>query len=95
MRVRAWSGWHVRHWIVVRLAALAPWELLELVGIAPAVLRLFGARIGARVHIHRGVRLGDGGWDLLTLEDDATVGQDACLRVAWSSSTADALSSAA
>jgi non-ribosomal peptide synthetase-like protein len=81
MRVRAWSGWHVRHWIVVRLAALAPWELLELVGIAPAVLRLFGARIGARVHIHRGVRLGDGGWDLLTLEDDATVGQDACLRV--------------
>ncbi len=81
MRVRAWSGWHVRHWIVVRLAALAPWELLELVGIAPTVLRLFGARIGSRVHIHRGVRLGDGGWDLLALEDDATVGQDACLRV--------------
>ena len=81
MRVRAWSGWHVRHWIVVRLAALAPWDLFELIGIAPAVLRLFGARIGSRVHIHRGVRLGDGGWDLLTLEDDATIGQDACLRV--------------
>ncbi|MEY5032013.1 MAG: hypothetical protein RL354_1044, partial [Planctomycetota bacterium] len=80
-RVRAWSMWHLRHWIVVRLAALAPWDLFELVGAAPAVLQLFGARIGSRVHIHRGVRLGDGGWDLLTLEDDATVGQDACLRV--------------
>lgn len=81
LRVRAWSGWHVRHWIVVRLAALAPWDLFELIGVAPVVLRLFGARIGSRVHIHRGVRLGDGGWDLLTLEDDATIGQDACLRV--------------
>jgi acyl-coenzyme A synthetase/AMP-(fatty) acid ligase len=80
-RVRAWSAWHLRHWVVVRLAALAPWDLFELVGAAPTVLRLFGARIGKRVHIHRGVRLGDGGWDLLTLEDHATVGQDACLRV--------------
>ena len=81
MRVRAWSGLHLRHWIVVRLAALAPWELFETIGLGPAVLRLFGARIGRGVHIHRGVRLNDGGWDLLLLEDNATIGQDACLRV--------------
>ncbi len=80
MRVRAWSMWHVRHWIVVRLASLAPWDLFEAVGLGPAVLTLFGARIGKRVHIHRGVRLNEGGWDLITLEDDATIGQDACLR---------------
>jgi non-ribosomal peptide synthetase-like protein len=80
MRVRAFSGWHLRHWIVVRLVALSPWEALEATGIAPTVLRLLGARIGRNVHIHRGVRLNEGGWDLLTLEDDATVGQDACLR---------------
>ena len=80
MRVRAWSTWHLRHWIVVRLAALAPWDLIESAGLGPAVLGLYGARIGRRVHIHRGVRLNQGGWDLLTLEDDATIGQDACLR---------------
>ena len=81
MRVRAWSMMHVRHWIVVRFAALAPWDLFESVGLGPAVLSLFGAKIGRRVHIHRGVRLNGGGWDLITLEDDATVGQDASLRV--------------
>ena len=80
MRVRAFGWWHLRHWIVVRLVALSPWEMLESVGIAPHALRLLGARIGRNVHIHRGVRLTDGGWDLLTLEDDATIGQDACLR---------------
>ncbi|MFM1868832.1 MAG: hypothetical protein RL591_2240, partial [Planctomycetota bacterium] len=80
MRVRAFSGWHLRHWIVVRLVSLAPWEMLEAVGLAPYALRLLGARIGRNVHIHRGVRLTDGGWDLITLEDDATIGQDACLR---------------
>ena len=80
-RVRAWSMFHVRHWMTVRLVSLAPWELIGTVGLAPAALRLLGARIGSRVHIHRGVRLNDGGWDLLTLEDDATIGQDACLRV--------------
>jgi non-ribosomal peptide synthetase-like protein len=80
MRVRAFSSWHFRHWVVVRLVALAPWDMLEAVGLAPFALRLFGARIGKCVHIHRGVRLTDGGWDLITLEDHATIGQDACLR---------------
>jgi non-ribosomal peptide synthetase-like protein len=80
MRVRAFSNWHFRHWVVVRLVSLAPWEMFEALGLAPMALRLFGARIGRHVHIHRGVRLTDGGWDLITLEDHATIGQDACLR---------------
>ena len=81
MRVRAWSLWHFRHWIVVRLVSLAPWGLLETSGLAPAALRLLGARVGRGVHVHAGVRLTDGGWDLLTLEDGATIGQDASLRL--------------
>ena len=80
-RMRAFTGWHLRHWTTVRLVSLAPWSVFETLGIAPFALRLLGARVGRRVHIHRGVRLSDGGWDLLTLEDDATVGQDACLRM--------------
>jgi non-ribosomal peptide synthetase-like protein len=81
MRVRAWSLWHFRHWIVVRLVSLVPWGLLETSGLAPAALRLLGARVGRGVHVHAGVRLTDGGWDLLTLEDGATIGQDASLRL--------------
>ena len=81
MRVRAWSWWHLRHWTVTRAASLVPWGLLETAGLAPAALRLLGARIGRNVHVHAGVRLTEGGWDLLTLEDGATIGQDASLRV--------------
>ncbi len=81
MCVRAWSFWHVRHWMVTRVSAMVPWEIFEALGLAPLLLRALGARIGARVHIHRGVRLTDGGWDLITLEADATLGQDASLRV--------------
>jgi non-ribosomal peptide synthetase-like protein len=81
MRVRAWSWWHLRHWTVKRAASLVPWGLLETAGLAPAALRLLGARIGRNVHVHAGVRLTEGGWDLLTLEDGATIGQDASLRM--------------
>src|SRR5262249_22096613 len=34
-----------------------------------------------RVHIHRGVNLGEGGWDLLDIGDDVTLSQDAALRL--------------
>ena len=42
-------------------------------------LRALGARIGRDVTIHRGVDLRAGGWDLLAIEDGATVGRDASL----------------
>jgi non-ribosomal peptide synthetase-like protein len=79
-RVRAWSLAHLRHWIAVRCVALIPWNLIEALGLSPAILALLGAKIGRGVHIHRGVRLNEGGWDLITLEDGATIGRDACLR---------------
>ena len=79
-RIRAWSIAHLRLWTAVRCVALMPWDLIEAIGLAPLVLSLLGARIGRGVHIHRGVRFNDGGWDLIVLEDGATIGQDACLR---------------
>ncbi|MFM8640813.1 MAG: AMP-binding enzyme, partial [Planctomycetota bacterium] len=80
-RFRAWSWWHLRHWLVLRTAGLVPWGLLETADLAPLALRLLGARIGHGVHIHAGVRITDGGWDLLTVEDAAAIGQDASLRM--------------
>ena len=75
-RVPAWSGARLRHWIVARLAQLIPWGLLEGTELQSAVLRLLGARIGRRVHFHRGVALYDGGWDLLDIGDDVSLGRD-------------------
>jgi non-ribosomal peptide synthetase-like protein len=46
-----------------------------------AALRALGARIGERVHIHRGVDLLQGGWDLLDIGDDVTIGQEALVQL--------------
>ena len=42
---------------------------------------MLGARIGQRVHLHRGVKILCGAWDLLTIGDDVTIGRDAALRM--------------
>ncbi len=73
------GGYHLRSWIVQQLARAIPWEVLEGTVLKNAVLRALGARIGKGVHIHRGVDLRSGGWDLLTIGDGAAIGRDASL----------------
>ncbi len=80
-RIPAWSAFHLRHWLVVQTARMIPWRILEGTGLRLSVLRALGARIGQRVHIHRGVNLALGGWDLLELGDDAVLGLDAGVRL--------------
>lgn len=74
-----WSAFYVRHWIVVSAARLIPWRLLQGTVFHASALRALGANIGNRVHIHRGVDLTHGGWDLLTIGDDVSIGQDAVI----------------
>jgi non-ribosomal peptide synthetase-like protein len=81
LRAPAWGSFYVRHWMVQQTARLVPWTLLEGTVFELYALRALGARIGQRVHIHRGVNLRLGGWDLLDIGDDVTVGQDAALRL--------------
>ena len=78
-RAPCFGSFHVRHWLVVRATALVPWRMLEGTVFHAWALRALGARIGRRVHIHRGVDLYHGGWDLLTIGDDASIGRDAQL----------------
>ncbi len=78
-RVPVWSGFYLRHWIVQRTVRLFPWGLLQGTVFYGTVLRALGARIGERVHIHRGVDLLGGGWDLLTIGDDVTLCQDSAV----------------
>ncbi|MEZ6038261.1 MAG: amino acid adenylation domain-containing protein [Planctomycetota bacterium] len=72
----AWSGLRLRHWLVTNLARAVPWRLVEGTELHAVLLRGLGARIGRRVHLHRGVDLTGGGWDLLEIGDDATLGRE-------------------
>ncbi|MFN7931167.1 MAG: amino acid adenylation domain-containing protein [Blastocatellia bacterium] len=81
LRAPVWGSFYVRNWMVQQAALLIPWTLLEGTAFYSAALRLLGARIGKRVHIHRGVNLRQGGWDLLDIGDDVTISQDAALRL--------------
>jgi non-ribosomal peptide synthetase-like protein len=81
LRAPVWGGFYVRNWMVQRAVHLVPWRLLEGTVFQHAALRALGARIGRRVHLHRGVNLLQGGWDLLEIGDDVTVGRDASIRL--------------
>ena len=81
LRAPVWGSFYVRNWMVQRCALLVPWRLIEATEFQSLALRALGARIGRRVHIHRGVNLTVGGWDLLQIGDDVTVGQDASLQL--------------
>lgn len=75
------GAFHVRHWMVVQLARTIPWSLVQGTELGNACLRALGARIGRNVHVHRGVDLAGGGWDLVELGDGVTLGRDASLGV--------------
>lgn len=79
IRAPVWSAWYLRHWIVAQSCRLIPWPLLQGTMLQQTILRALGARIGRGVHIHRGVDLARGGWDLLDLGDGVSLGQDAVI----------------
>jgi non-ribosomal peptide synthetase-like protein len=79
-RIPVWSGRYVRMWLVGQLVRVVPWSTIAGTELQCVALRALGARIGQRVHIHRGVDLTRGGWDLLDIGDDVTISQDAAVR---------------
>jgi len=79
LRAPVWGSFYLRNWMVQQAVRAIPWWLMEGTGFQAMALRALGARIGRRVHIHRGVELVHGGWDLLEIGDNVTVGQDAML----------------
>ena len=79
LRAPVWGSFYLRNWMVQQAVRAIPWWLMEGTGFQAMALRALGARIGRRVHIHRGVDLVHGGWDLLEIGDDVTIGQEAHL----------------
>ncbi|MDF1799935.1 MAG: amino acid adenylation domain-containing protein [Planctomycetota bacterium] len=80
-RFAAFGSFHLRHWLVLRLARRLPWGLVRGTRLTDVFLRVLGAKVGAGVHVHRGVDLANGGWDLLDLGDGVVLEQDAVLRL--------------
>lgn len=81
LREPVWGSFYIRNWMVQKAARIVPWTILQGTAFQAAALRALGARIGKRVHIHRGVNLVQGGWDLLEIGDDVTISQDASVRL--------------
>jgi len=81
-RVRVWSREYLPYWFVQQSMRSVPWSLLEGTEFQVMALRALGARIGQRVHLHRGIALQRGGWDLLEIGDDVTLSQDTAVRIA-------------
>ncbi len=81
VRAPVWGHFYVRHWMVQTTARLVPWRRLEGTVFLNGCLRALGARIGRRVHVHRGVDLWRGGWDLLDIGDDVTIGEDVSIEM--------------
>ena len=80
-RYPAFGAFHLRHWLVTRLARRLPWNLARGTRLFDLMLRALGARVGRGVHVHRGVDVASGGWNLLELEDGVNIEQDAALRL--------------
>jgi non-ribosomal peptide synthetase-like protein len=78
-RAPVWSDLYVRMWIMRQVVRIVPWRSIAGTEFQCMALRALGARVGQRVHIHRGVNLAAGGWDLLDIGDDVTVSQDASI----------------
>jgi hypothetical protein len=76
-----WTWAYLRHWIVRHAAGAVPWWLLSGTELEMVALRALGARIGRRVHLHHGVDVRQGGWDLLEIGDEVSVGADGELRL--------------
>ena len=77
-----WGRFYVRHWAVCQALRIVPVARCSTArSFRLTALRALGARIGRRVHIHRGVDLLQGGWDLLDIGDDVTIGQEATIRL--------------
>jgi non-ribosomal peptide synthetase-like protein len=81
LRAPVWGSFFLRNWMVQQTARLVPWRALEGTLFQQQILRGLGARIGQRVHLHRGVNLIQGGWDLLEIGDDVAIGQEVTLRL--------------
>lgn len=80
-REPVYGSFYLRHWVVRQVLQFIPWGLLAGTEFQCMALRALGARIGKRVHLHRGVSLFEGGWDLLEIGDDVTLNQDVSLRL--------------
>ena len=80
-RYPVWGWTWLRHWMVQQAVRLVPWGLVHGTVWYGFCLRALGARVGPNLDVQRGVSPGGGGWDLLDVGADVTLGRDCSLRL--------------
>ena len=77
----AWGWFFFRNWLMQGFIKAIPWFLVEETCLKNWLLRKLGAKIGKNVHIHKGVNLPAGGYELLEIGDNVTLSRDVMLRL--------------
>ncbi len=75
-RYPLWGSFYLRWWFVTTVAGAIPLDYLAGTPLLPAVLRLYGAKVGRDVHLETD---GIAAYDLVSIGDRACVDEDASL----------------
>ncbi|MCK5074449.1 MAG: amino acid adenylation domain-containing protein [Bacteriovoracaceae bacterium] len=75
-----WGGMYLRNWILCQSVRLVPMGMFDGTEFKNMFLRLLGVKIGKNVFIHKGVNILAGGWDLIEIGDNATIGRESAVR---------------
>jgi non-ribosomal peptide synthetase-like protein len=73
-KFKVWGSEYFRHWMVTNFCTKIPMSMVEDTVFKNWVLRALGAKIGKGVHLHKSSFMMDGGWDLLEIGDNVSVG---------------------
>jgi non-ribosomal peptide synthetase-like protein len=71
---KVWGYFYFRMWIIRMFLTAVPTGMLEGTAFKNCILRLLGAKIGDKVHIHKDSFPMNGAWDLLEIGDNVSIG---------------------
>ena len=75
-----WGSMYLKNWIVNQSARLVPLSLVDGTIFKNFFLKTMGVNIGKNVYFQKGANVIMGGWDLLKIGDNVTVGREASVR---------------
>ncbi|OFZ49709.1 MAG: hypothetical protein A2577_07525 [Bdellovibrionales bacterium RIFOXYD1_FULL_36_51] len=75
-----WGSMYLKNWIVTQSVRLVPLNLVDGTIFKNFFLKTMGVNIGKNVYFQKGANVIMGGWDLLTIGDNVTIGREASVR---------------
>jgi len=75
-----WGSMYLRNWIAMQTVRLVPLNIVEGTEFKNMFLRFLGVKIGKNSYIQKSANVIMGGWDLLEIGDNVTIGRGAATR---------------